>query len=90
MHGGEDEGGGVERGEVTDEKTGTIEAVYIYMVQEDRMVPIKTVEFVRNVLLADFDSTGRLVGIEILGPLKPDDFTMLAGVAKVVLTGEKG
>ncbi len=46
---------------------GTIEAVYI-LVRDEKAV--RTEEIVEDILLADYNSRGRLVGVEILAPVK--------------------
>ena len=46
---------------------GTIEAVYI-LVRDNKAV--RTKEIVEDILLADYNSRGQLVGIEILAPVK--------------------
>ena len=48
-------------------KDGGIQAVYI-TVRNNKVA--KTKEIVEDTLLADYDRRGRLVGIEILGPVK--------------------
>ncbi len=53
---------------------GTIEAVYI-LVRDDKAA--RTKEIVEDVLLADYNSRGQLVGIEILAPVKIAKITML-------------
>ena len=53
---------------------GTVEAVYI-LVRDNKAV--RTKEIVEDVLLADYDSRGQLVGIEILGPVKLLEITPL-------------
>jgi uncharacterized protein YuzE len=45
---------------------GTVEAVYIRFSQ----APVaETRELKRNLLVADYDARGRLVGVELLGPV---------------------
>lgn len=46
---------------------GTIEAVYI-LVRDNKAA--RTKEIVEDILLADYDRRGQLVGIEILAPVK--------------------
>ena len=46
---------------------GTLEAVYIQV--SDREVA-RTEEIIEDVLLADYDAKGRIVGFEILAPVK--------------------
>jgi uncharacterized protein YuzE len=53
---------------------GTLEAAYI---QVSRASVARTREIVEDVLLADYDSRGRLVGIEILAPVKLSYLTKL-------------
>lgn len=53
---------------------GTIEAVYI-LVRDNKAA--RTKEIVEDVLLADYNSRGQLVGIEILAPVKIAKITML-------------
>lgn len=53
---------------------GTIEAVYIRFSRE----PVaETREVNGDVLLADFDKSGNLVGVEILAPVKISELTKL-------------
>lgn len=49
---------------------GTLEAAYLRF---KRAKVARTVEIVEALLLADYDSKGRLIGIEILGPVKMSD-----------------
>lgn len=53
---------------------GTIEAVYI-LVRDDKAA--RTKEIVEDILLADYNSRGQLVGIEILAPVKITKITTL-------------
>ncbi len=53
---------------------GTLEAVYITV--RDGMAA-KTKEVIEDILLADYDNRGRLVGIEILAPVKISKLTPL-------------
>ena len=53
---------------------GTLEAVYILV--RDRKVA-KTVEILPDILMADYDRRGELVGIEILAPVKLSRLTSL-------------
>ena len=53
---------------------GTIEAVYI-LVRDNKAA--RTKEIVEDVLLADYNSRGQLVGIEILAPVKIAKIAML-------------
>jgi len=46
---------------------GTLEAAYITVMDGKAA---KTVEIVEDILLADYDRMGRLIGIEILAPVK--------------------
>ncbi len=46
---------------------GTIEALYI-LVRDDKAT--RTKEIVEDILLADYNSRGQLVGIEVLAPVK--------------------
>lgn len=54
---------------------GTIEAVYIYF--SHRPVA-STREIKRDVLLADFDAEGNIIGLEVLAPVKVSEIVMLA------------
>lgn len=53
---------------VSGRNDGTVEAAYICLSPHSAVT--KTVEVKRNELLADFDSKGNLVGVEILAPVK--------------------
>lgn len=53
---------------------GTIEAAYIYF---SRNPVAKTKEIKGDILLADFDEDGRIVGLEILAPVKFSDLVDL-------------
>lgn len=53
---------------------GTLEAVYITL--RDGKAH-KTKEVVQDIVLADYDSRGRLIGIEILAPVKISKLTPL-------------
>lgn len=54
---------------------GTIEAVYIYFSHG----PVaSTREIKRDVLLADFDAEGNIIGLEILAPVKVSELVSLA------------
>ena len=53
---------------------GTLEAVYI-TIRDGKAA--RTVEVIEDILLADYDSRGRLVGIEILAPVKISRLTRL-------------
>ncbi len=44
---------------------GRVQAVYVYL---RKATVAKTKEVVKDTVMADYDSRGRLVGIEILGP----------------------
>jgi len=46
---------------------GTIEAVYILLTDAKA---VRTREVMEDILLADYDSRGHLVGIEVLAPVK--------------------
>lgn len=46
---------------------GTLEAVYIKL-REGKVS--KTVEISEDIAMADYDSSGHLIGFEILGPIK--------------------
>lgn len=53
---------------------GTIEAVYI-LVRDNKAA--RTREIIEDILLADYNSRGQLVGIEILAPVKLAKITPL-------------
>ena len=53
---------------------GAIQAVYI-LVRDNKAA--RTEEIVEDRLLADYDSRGQLVGVEILGPVKIAKITRL-------------
>jgi len=53
---------------------GTLEAVYI-TVRDGKAS--KTSEVIEGIVLADYDSRGRLIGIEILAPVKLSKLTPL-------------
>jgi len=53
---------------------GRLEAVYIRL-RAGRSA--KTREIIEDTLLADFDTRGRLIGVEILAPVKLSDLTQL-------------
>ncbi len=54
---------------------GTIEAVYIYFSHS----PVATTrEIKHDVLLADFDAEGNIVGLEVLAPVKISEIVSLA------------
>jgi uncharacterized protein YuzE len=53
---------------------GRLEAVYIRL-RTGRAA--KTKEIIEDALLADFDARGRLLGVEILAPVKLSDLTRL-------------
>lgn len=55
-------------------KDGRLEAVYIRL-RTGRAA--KTKEIIEDTLLADFDSRGRLLGVEILAPVKLSDLARL-------------
>jgi uncharacterized protein YuzE len=53
---------------------GTVEAVYIQIMDE----PVaQTKEIMRDILLADYAADGRIVGIEVLAPVKFSDLDRL-------------
>ncbi|MHC4698694.1 MAG: DUF2283 domain-containing protein, partial [Planctomycetota bacterium] len=58
---------------------GTIEALYI-LVRDNKAV--RTREIVEDILLADYNSRGQLVGIEILAPVKLAQITPLVEEAR--------
>jgi len=58
---------------------GTVEAVYIRL--RDGKVA-KTREIIEDVLLADYDPRGELLGVEILAPVKMSDLTRLVQQAR--------
>ena len=53
---------------------GTLEAVYI-RVNDGKVA--KTDEIIEDILLADYNSTGKLLGVEILAPVKLAKITKL-------------
>ncbi|MCH7592250.1 MAG: DUF2283 domain-containing protein [Planctomycetes bacterium] len=53
---------------------GTVEAVYI-LVRGNKVA--RTKEIIEDILLADYDSRGQLVGIEILAPVRIQRITPL-------------
>lgn len=53
---------------------GTVEAVYI-LLKDDRAA--RTEEIIEDILLADYNRRGELVGIEILAPVKITKITRL-------------
>jgi uncharacterized protein YuzE len=53
---------------------GTIEAIYLVM--SNRKV-IRTDELIEDQLLVDYDRSGRVVGVEILAPVRIRDLTGL-------------
>ncbi len=54
---------------------GTIQAVYICL---SRKPVVSTREIKGDILLADFDGEGSIVGIEILAPVKMSEIVLLA------------
>lgn len=46
---------------------GTIEAAYVYL---SKRKVARTKEVVEDILLADYDAKGRLIGVEILAPIR--------------------
>jgi uncharacterized protein YuzE len=58
---------------------GTLEAAYI---QLSELAVARTREIVEDVLLADYDSRGGIVGLEILAPVKLSDLTKLVDRSK--------
>lgn len=63
------------QGSISGRRDGTIEAIYIRL--SDRKVA-RTEEVSEDILLADYDSRGQLVGIEVLAPVR------IADLAKMV------
>jgi len=58
---------------------GTIEAVYIHFTHN----PVaKTKQIQGDILLADFDKDGKVVGLEILAPVRISDLTRLVEPAR--------
>lgn len=53
---------------------GTLEAVYITL-RDGKAA--KTKEIIEDILLADYDRRGRLIGIEVLAPVKISRLTRL-------------
>ena len=53
---------------------GTIEAAYVYL---SKNKVTRTKEVVEDVLMADYDSKGQLVGIEILAPIQVSEIAKL-------------
>ncbi|MBN1512874.1 MAG: DUF2283 domain-containing protein [Phycisphaerae bacterium] len=53
---------------------GTLEAVYIRLA---RGKVARTVEIVEDIVLADYNSRGRLLGIELLAPVRLPDIANL-------------
>ena len=64
---------------VSSSKDGSIQAVYI-TVRNNKVA--KTKEIVEDTLLADYDRRGKLVGIEVLGPVKIRRITPLVEQAQ--------
>ncbi len=53
---------------------GTIEALYI-LVRDEKAS--RTKEIIEDILLADYNNRGQLIGIEVLAPVKIAKITML-------------
>ena len=58
---------------------GTLEAAYIRL---SRSKVAKTKEIVEDILLADYNASGDLIGIEILAPVKLSQLTKLVDERK--------
>ncbi len=46
---------------------GTVEAAYVYL---SKRKVARTKEVIEDILMADYDSKGRLIGVEILAPIR--------------------
>lgn len=64
---------------VSERDNGTLEAVYITLHDEPS---VRTEEVVEDVLFADYNAAGELIGIEILAPVRLGDLTHLVEPAR--------